>query len=386
MSLKVLHIGKYFPPRYGGIESFMSQLMEQQAIDGMSVSALVHVDQPVSDGKSYHWRNCKIYEARSYGQLIFAPVSPGYVFALRDALKSEQPDILHLHMPNVSAFWLLFVKRLWAREAKMVIHWHSDVLGASPTKLVRLFYPVYRVFETVLLTRASKVIATSPPYLNTSQPLTKFKAKCASIPLGIKLEQNLSSTKCKKDNSNIRLCIIGRLTYYKGHSLLLKAVKALEDKNIRVSLDVIGDGELKDLLNQQCAALAINHLVTWHGSVSEEVKRQILENSDLLLLPSLERTEAFGVTLLEAASFSLPVLVSDVYGSGMTYVVDNLHNGLVCKVGDLDSLVEKLVFAYQNRAQLELMGSRHAEKLKKLFSINAVSEQTLKIYKTLDQQ
>ncbi|WP_338293762.1 glycosyltransferase [Planctobacterium marinum] len=380
--MKVLHVGKYFPPRYGGIETFMSQLMEEQADQGLEVAALVHADKLQSSNGEYAWKGCKIFEVKCFGQLIFAPVAPGYPYRIIHALRSFRPDIVHVHMPNLSAFWLLVVKRFFARQAEIVIHWHADVLGSAPTKLIKLFYPVYKLFETQLLKNADKVISTSPPYLKTSIPLKPFAEKCVVIPLGIKIKHFDVHSKKFSENRSIRLCMIGRLVYYKAHSVVLKALAQLQEQKVSVTLDVIGDGELALPLQKECSELGIQNCVFWHGSVSEQQKDEILKSSDVLLLPSLERTEAFGVVLLEAANYAVPAIVSNVNGSGMSYVIENNVNGKVVDASDADALASA-VAEFIKPGRTTECGKHAYNKLNKQFDIAAVAIEIQKLYKGL---
>ncbi|MCC2606148.1 glycosyltransferase [Planctobacterium marinum] len=371
--MKVLHIGKYFPPRYGGIETFMSQLMEEQVNQGLEVSALVHADSLQSKSGEYTWKGCKVIEAKSYGQFIFAPVSPIYPIRLFKAIKNIKPDILHIHMPNLSAFWIILFKDLFAKEARLIIHWHADVLGSTPTKLVRLCYPIYRVFEVQLLKKADTVIATSAPYMYSSIPLKPFHHKCEVIPLGIKLtDSKLNDAEVQKSNG-FKMCMLGRLVYYKGHKEVLGALSQLVEMGIDVTLDIIGDGELKNQLKNLCSLLDLDERVRWHGAASEAKKNDILKTVDILLLPSLERTEAFGVVLLEAANYKLPVLVSDVEGSGMSYVVSAGENGVICPTGNVSELVKVLQELHNDNDRLKTMGRRNYERLISVFSIEKVA-------------
>lgn len=107
---KVLHLAKYFIPVFGGIETFMEALMAQQRKSGLVVSAIVHADELQSDCCLYEWRGCRIHEVKSYGKIVFTPIAPSYYSVILRVLNEESPDIIHVHMPHVSPFWLLFSK------------------------------------------------------------------------------------------------------------------------------------------------------------------------------------------------------------------------------------------------------------------------------------
>lgn len=382
--MKVLHIGKYFQPRHGGIETFMSNLMEEQVSHGLDVSALIHADKLQSKEGNYNWKNCRIFEAKSYGQILFAPVSPLYPLKLFKVLRQLKPEIVHVHMPNLSAIWCLLFSFIF-RKSHIIIHWHSDVLGASPNKLVRAFYPIYRILlERPLLICASRVLVTSPDYLASSIPLSQFTDKCTVIPLGIKL----SEPRIEIDSSDntaleaLKIVMIGRLTYYKNHELVLKALKLLKSRGKRFRLTLIGEGELKKRLETYITENDLKNEVKILGSVADNVKSDILDKSNVLLLPSLERTEAFGMVLLEAAVHGKAVMVGRVDGSGMNYVIDNGNAGYYCDPHNPDELASVLEEMVKNNRKTFEKASRLQERLYRNFDIKFVAKKIIEIYKT----
>lgn len=175
--LRILHIGKFFPPDRGGMETYLADLIEQQRSGGMDARALVH-GQPRADDP--HWLQRLPVQVR----LIFTPISLGFPLAIRRSIKTFQPDVLHLHMPNVAVFWLLLLGRR-ARRVPWVVHWHSDVTFSADQRALALAYRLYRPFEHRILAQARFVIATSPPYLQASETLRPWRDKCFAIPLGL---------------------------------------------------------------------------------------------------------------------------------------------------------------------------------------------------------
>lgn len=377
--MKVVHLGKYYPPFFGGIENFMAELIEQQGRQGHSVAAIVHHHHHKYRSFEHHTANkADIYRVASYGQLAYAPVSPGFGYALNKVIKKHQPDVLHLHLPNLSAFWCLF--SLAARKIPWVVHWHADVLGNVPDLKIKLLYPLYRVFETALLKRAAKVIATSPVYFDSSAPLKSFKDKVVVIPLGLPDQKMPIETPASPINSSLRLLMVGRLTYYKGHSLLLQALAKLKASGLSLQLSVIGSGELGETLSRQVATLELQDQVKLLGKVSDKQLNTALQTTDLLCLPSIERTEAFGVVLLEAMRAGKACLVTDVPGSGMSWVVQDHKTGRVVKHNDIEDLANSLAEMNRDRSSLSLWGSAGRHRFVTHFSIKQVSEQISHLY------
>ncbi len=133
--MRVLHVGKYYPPFSGGMEHFIGDLLPSLAQRGIEVAALVHDHSagglaPVEsvDGAG----RVSVYRVPSYGRLLYAPVSPRFPVWLKRVTDDFKPDIVHLHLPNTSAFWALVLPGL--RRLPWVIHWHADILGAHPDR------------------------------------------------------------------------------------------------------------------------------------------------------------------------------------------------------------------------------------------------------------
>ncbi len=99
---------------------------------------------------------------------------------------------------------------------------------------------------------------------------------------------------------------------------------------------IVGEGDRKEHLEGLIRQLGLGGRVELTGFIPDEKLRALLATSDLLCLPSIERTEAFGLVLLEAMRYSKPVVASDVSGSGMGWIIGQMETGLLVKPGDVD--------------------------------------------------
>lgn len=374
--MKVLHIGKYYFPFFGGIEKVTQDLVECDLYQQKVTSCiLVHHHTVGEKTLNEKINNIDVCKVAILGVVAFAPIAPSFLKELNRLIDEFKPDLIHIHMPNLSAFACLFSKR--AKQIPWIIHWHSDVVGAVPDLKIKLLYPFYRFFEKRMLQHSKRILVTSPPYLEYSAPLSEVKSKCEVIPIGIKglVADKLSCSR----SSQLNLLMIGRLTYYKGHSLILKAIANLP-KNMDIHLSIIGNGELKEQLIKQTHDLGINKKVCFLGTVSDDEITEQITNMDLLCLPSIEKTEAFGVVLLEAAKNGKPALVSDVKGSGMSWVVQDNVTGYVVKNNSEESLIKKLIEIYNEREKLVILGNNAKLRFDEVFSLDKISVQLTALY------
>ena len=335
----------------------------------------------------------QVTRVRLWRQVLYAPICLNLPAQMNRVLADFKPDVLHIHMPNLSAFICLFSRE--ARRSRWILHWHSDVLGGAPDWRVKLLYPVYRLFEKWLLSKAQTIVCTSQNYLDTSQPLSKFRDKCVVIPLGITTEVPPSRPSRQIDNSTqtidqppaqpneqlnnshqLNLLCVGRLTYYKGHAVLLDAIAELTD----VHLDIVGEGEERAVLESQIASLGLSSRVTLHGQVGDATLTAYMMNTDLLCLPSVERTEAFGLVILEAARCKKPALVTDVNGSGMSWVVQDGKTGWVVPAGNVDAMRESLKEIQRNKPVISVLGRAAHERLVSNFPAEGIAKRLVSLY------
>jgi rhamnosyl/mannosyltransferase len=139
---------------------------------------------------------------------------------------------------------------------------------------------------------------------------------------------------------------VGRLTYYKGHRYLIEAIKDLPN----VRLELVGEGELRSDIEKQIQKLGLGERVKLLGRLSDHDVNRAIARCDILCLPSIERTEAFGVVILEAARLGKPALVSDVKGSGMSWVVEQHKTGWVVKAQSAETI--RAIFNTQMRVEV----------------------------------
>lgn len=331
-TMRILHIGKFYPPDLGGMETYLADLVAEQRAKGLHVAALVH-GQPRSDDPDWLLRVPVAFS------LVHAPFAPGFRAALARTLRDFKPDLLHLHLPNNSAFWALTLNA--ALDLPWVVHWHSDVLVNNERRALHWAYRLYRPFEQAVLRRAERIVATSPDYLAASEPLSHWRDKCHVVPLGI--AQAAESTPPASPTppnalpwpeGRFRLLSLGRLTHYKGFETLIRAVAGLPG----VHLAIAGGGELRAelaVLIQSLTPPGEAPRISLLGPVSEAVKHGLLEHCDVFCLASCERTEAFGIAVMEAMHYARPCLVSELPGSGLPWLVRSAGAGQTVAVGDV---------------------------------------------------
>jgi len=380
--MRVLHIGKFFSPFAGGIENFMLDLLRACNAEGVAQACLVHAapgqtHDPADESFDFLDRFERV---PTVAQISYAPVSPGFSRAMERMLEEFRPEVLHLHLPNTSAFWALKSRR--ARRIPWVVHWHSDVVGPGLDTKLKLLYPFYRPLEQALLKRADVVIATSPPYLESSRALEPWRDKCRVIPLGLdpaRLEfSEDSGLRFWHHPEKVKVLAVGRLSRYKGFGVLIRAASAVED----VELVIAGSGDQRARIERMLPDDSEGRL-RLIGGVDDAGRNRLLAECDVLCMPSVNRAEAFGLSLLEAMAGGKPAIATCVPGSGMGWVVEDEQTGWLVEPDDFESLADLLRWLTRDRSVLERAGKGARERFDAKFGIDAVARKVVGVYKAL---
>lgn len=364
------------------METFLADLLPAMQARGVESAAIVHAhDRASATPGERDASGVEIIRVPSWGRLLYAPISPSFPFWLERAIERIKPDVLHLHLPNTSAFWAL--RSSAAKRIPWVVHWHSDVVASRLDWRLRMAYPFYRPFEQALLAKASAIIATSPPYLEASQALAAWREKCRVVPLGFDPqrfpepdEKWRARAESQWGGAGFRILAIGRMTYYKGHGTLIKAMAEL--KGARLIL--VGEGERKQELQALIQALGLSDRITLAGFRPDREVSALLASCDVFCLPSIERTEAFGMTVLEAMRFARPVIASNIEGSGVGWVVQDGVTGRLVPPADPGALAQVLREMAANREAAQKMGKAGEERFRQHFHIEKIADETIRIY------
>lgn len=340
--------------KWGGVAEVVYQMALSLNASGHSVK--VFTASPTRKDIVQKHEDIEVFRYGKDLQVAATILSTGLVWKpLRHDL-----DLVHGHLGTPpGAYAASFYSRRKGRPLVLTIHTpynETSLQGASLPKRasLRLFMGH---FCMPMLERADAITSVSGAVLDESPYYRQFIHRTTVIPNGVSIEGlsvGLSKEDCRKalgipEGKKVVL-FVGSLSTYKNPEILLNAFGRLErdDDNLLV---MIGDGPLRESLMSSAKRLDIEDRVWLPGFVTEREKRLHYKAADLLVLPSL--AEAFPLVLLEAAAFSLPVIVSDI--DVLKAVVEHGSNGLVFRGGveeDLRLNLEKLLDDDELRSEI----------------------------------
>ncbi len=368
--MNVLHIGKYYPPFFGGIEKVNFDIVEGLNREGIKTDVFCFNHEP---GTKIEDEDYRIFRTSVATTKFSTPISLSLFKNLRAIYKNY--DIIHIHMPNpTAALGLQFLQF----KGKIILHWHLDIVKQRILKIG------YKPFQNHLLKKADAIIVTSEEYLKHSNDLKPYLKKCHVIPIGIEnsyLKENPEfRRKLHSDYEGKRIIFsLGRLIYYKGFEYLIDAAKELDDDCIIL---IGGVGLLMESLNNRIKQYNLEHKVKLLGKIPKSELGEYYYNASVFCLPSIERSEAFGIVLVEAMSCGCP-LISTSIGSGTSWVNKHDETGLVVLAKDpsqLASAIKKIVKNPKLRSKFAKNGRNRFEKE---FRLDTMIERTLKLYRDL---
>ncbi len=349
----------------------------EQVRQGHSVEVLSHWDRPGKKATQEEVDGVRVIRIPIWGHVAHAPIAPFFPRALYGIFSKGAPDVIHVHMPNLSPMCML----LSARKAPVVVHWHADVFTSFASLTLTLLYPGYAFFQKLFLRKAAAVVVTSHAYRQASKPLQPFEHKTVTIPLALDPARMSQVTgRQGADFGNPTVISVGRFTYYKGFDILVKAASHLPE---HVQVVIVGDGPLRPKIQDLTVQLKLEQRVLLPGRLSDQRLHALMAQSSVFCLPSIERTEAFGLVLLEAMYYALPLVSTRMWGSGMQLVNEHGVTGLCVDPGDELALAGALMTLLDNPNLALSMGEAGRKRVDEEFHITRLVQDLTRLYASL---
>jgi glycosyltransferase involved in cell wall biosynthesis len=371
--VRITFVNKYYwPPHLGGVEHHLAMLAS-----GLAARPDTHVEAIVAnEGPATIRERIDGVDVLRVGRAFaFAstPVAPGMPSAIRAAAAApERPDVFHLHFPYPwgDTSWLLA-----GAPGPAVLTYHSDIVRQ------RVLGAVYRPLSRRVLARVDRIIVGSPPMIEHSEVLAPFAEKCRVVPFGIDTDrfEPTSATLSRAEElraARVRpvVLFVGRLIYYKGADVLVRAMADVE-----ADLVLIGSGPLEGELRALASSLGIAGRVTFLPPMEDAELAAWYRAAAVLCLPSVARSEAYGLVQLEAHASGTPV-VSTGLPTGVPWVNADGETGLVVTPADAPALagaLRKLLGDEELRAR---MGAQARARALATFTVKAMVDGTLAVY------
>ena len=407
--IRVLQINKMYYPVIGGVETVVRQIAEGLN-DKTDMKALVC--QPKGKGAVEIINGVEVHKAASLGIAFSMPVSLDFFFKFQKMKKKA--DIIHIHMPFPLAD---IAVRVLGFKGKIILWWHSDIVRQ------RLFLVPYKPFLEYLLRRADRIIVATEGHIEHSEHLREYRDKCVVIPFGVDqkiFERSERSERSEKSKTSERskisktsktsavsetsktseisavseICernvvsaisdrlvsflFVGRLIYYKGCDILVKAFSRVRG----ATLTIVGGGPLEDAIKEDARKLGIAGSICFKQKMEARELSEEYANCDVLVLPSVAKSEAFGIVQIEAMSFGKPVINTNL-PSGVPQVSLDGVTGLTVEPGNVDALANAMQRLVDDRDLKETLGKNAYTRVRAEFTMGKMIDSIYREYEDL---
>ncbi|WP_108668933.1 glycosyltransferase family 4 protein [Peribacillus acanthi] len=293
---------------------------------------------------------------------------------LTNFINEEGFDIVHSHGPRSNLYMSLIKSSI---KATWVTTIHSD-----PTLDFMKGGIKGRIFTKLNLFTFSKIdhfFAVTERFKNNLIQLGIYSNKISVIYNGIDFVEPLLSNSVVRDELNIPhdhfvMSMVARLHPIKGHDIVLKALKQVNNPNI--SLLLVGDGPIKQEVEDLVQQLGLQNQVHMLG-FRKDIE-QIYSNSNIALLAS--QSESFPLALLEAANQKVPLLSTDV--GGVNELIPSKEYGWVVPIQDVDAFAQAIQEAYVSN-DLKKKGEKQYQFAKDHFSLDQLAKSIWESYTNL---
>jgi glycosyltransferase involved in cell wall biosynthesis len=341
--MKILMALDYYRPNYSGLTLFAEQLAGGLARRGHAVCVLTHQHRPELALESEE-NGVRVVRATVAGRLGKAIVSPAILArALREVPRS---DVLHLHAPLVNAVPLSLIAS--TLRVPIVVTYHCDL--QTPSGLGQRFVEVVaRASQHFALERASRIITNTEDYARHTRPLVDRAEKVGWI-LPPVLEPVATGRSADEVRRRLEIAghpvvfFLGRFAEEKGLPVLLTAFPEIRRRFPGAALVLAGSQKVagESVLDRVAPLLADpSSGVFATGAVPPETLSDLFTIANVLVLPSINSTESFGMVQVEAMLRGVPVVASDL--PGVRQPVRMTGMGEIAQPGDAADLARQIL-------------------------------------------
>lgn len=259
----------------------------------------------------------------------------------------------------------------------------NDFLIINPLSLKTFYFR--NMDKIIVINNQIKQIIKKMHNLNENQ------LEVIHVGLNIKeLEVKKSKKELRKEfnipENQFVLLSVGRHVPRKKFDLVIKAVDKI--KKLRPSINIkyflIGEGQETHKLKKLAMNLNLVKELNFLGSCESEKRNKFYKLSDLFIMPVITRKndiEGFGIVFLEANYYKVPVIGTST--GGIIDAIINGETGLLVKPNDLNDLVEKILFFYDNEDKRKEMGQLGYNRVVNEYTLDKTIKDYINVFKNL---
>lgn len=328
--MKILNIT--FSKGLGGLEQTFIDYTKALELQGNEVISIIHSKSKITSN------------AEAIRINAFSKYDPFAFIKLAHLIKKEKPDAILTHGNKAHSITKI-ARNLSNQKVLHIGVCHSD--GFNIIKKTDYIISVGKKLLDNLLASGFK----------------KEKSTCINNMIDLSDSHNN-----RTPSTTTRIGFLGRFDNCKGADLFIEALSKVKSNGINFKAIIGGDGEEREKLTRIAIDRGIQESIEMIGWVED--KEKFFNNIDILCVPS--REESFGIVILEAMKYGVPVIASNV--SGPSEIITHGTDGLLFKSEDIEDLAAKIKELFSSdelRTKLRNNGSKTVQQ----YDISKVSKQ-----------
>ena len=298
-----------------------------------------------------------------------------------NTLKRINPDVIHIQDEFVLPAAILANKHL---GIPCVCSCHNNLFIYSKKdfsireKTFSLFLRIRKQYYIRCLKKVDYIISVSNYIRKELLPLGIDSNKIHTIyNVHLCLNHKCNNVKSTASSSQIVLFALGRLVWYKGFEVILKAIEILFKQNSPVKLVIAGCGPEMSHLKALIAVYNLEPFAVLAGHISEDEKVKFYYKSDIVLLPSIY-PDPSPLVSMEAMDFGKPIIASNI--GGIPEMVFDGVNGFLVPPNNPKKIAESILKLTSNWQLRKSMGNAGRNILYKKFKNQQLIDQTINLY------
>jgi glycosyltransferase involved in cell wall biosynthesis len=352
--MKVLIELTYYRPHTSGLTIYAERLAKALVKRGHDVTVLTsRYDQSLP--KNEIKDGVRVLRAPVLIRLSKGVIMPTFGFlATKLALES---DVIHLHLPQFDAAGLAIRGRLFSKPT--VITYHCDL--QMPKGILNWFAnQAVHIMNYIACLYTDKIVTYTQDYADHSSLLKRFSKKIRIIDPPVELPEikqqdvlNFYLERNPEDHHPI-IGIAARFATEKGVEVLISAMEKIIKELPQAEVwfagpykNILGEEEYFQRLQPKITELEKTGNWKFLGLLNPEEMAAFYPNIDMLTIPSLNSTEAFGLVQIEAMMNGKPSIASDL--PGVRQPVSRHKMGKVIPIGDADALAQAVIDVWKDR-------------------------------------
>ncbi|MFT6053243.1 MAG: glycosyltransferase involved in cell wall biosynthesis [Roseivirga sp.] len=378
--LNILLICKSLPWRFkGGIQTHTWDLARTLVEKGHSVSILSGgaFKKPL---QKYLREGVEVIEIPFFPGRYIKPISLfaeefSFNFEVRKWVNHNHNEFDIIHAQGRSGY-LLYTNKSLHHKLVITIHGVTSIEAAGN----KSFHFNSKIHSSITWRLEQKMLRASRLSIAVSQDLKNtlglkgISKNIEVIPNGVKNLSPVGNQKLQKTED--KFLFIGRLHPIKG---LLPLLKAMNESNDDLLLDIVGDGPERKELQAFIDSHHLGNRIQLMGEKTEKQIQSLLPSYRALVLPSTYETQ--GIVLLEANALAVPVIASDLVA--IRESVSHGYNGLLCDLNQSSSFIDAMNYMLSHKDTAKIMGLNGQFRVKKDFSWDSITENTIASYQKI---